>query len=145
MKRSCLSAFTQLLLALFVLLDATRAQETASQNINSEQFEYANSARHRRSEQLEPDAGAWKTWVISSGRDYRVPPPPGRRQTQAELREWADLTRHHNAATQQEIAFWDAGAPHYRGIDLITQRLFAGTATTALSALRLHLRGAGDV
>ena len=27
-------------------------------------------------EQIEPNAGSWQTWVISSGRDFRVPPPP---------------------------------------------------------------------
>lgn len=26
---------------------------------------------------VEPNAGTWKTWVISSGKDFRVPPPPG--------------------------------------------------------------------
>src|SRR5436305_1292397 len=26
--------------------------------------------------QVEPEAGTWKTWIISSARDYRVPPPP---------------------------------------------------------------------
>jgi hypothetical protein len=31
--------------------------------------------------QVEPHAGQWKTWVISSGRDYRVPPPPSPWQT----------------------------------------------------------------
>ena len=35
---------------------------------------------------IEPNAGNWRTWVISSGRDYRVPPPPGSAETQAELR-----------------------------------------------------------
>ena len=31
---------------------------------------YAQNAR------IEPSAGQWKTWVISSGKDFRVPPPP---------------------------------------------------------------------
>ena len=26
--------------------------------------------------QTEPDAGNWKTWFITSGKDYRLPPPP---------------------------------------------------------------------
>ena len=29
--------------------------------------------------QIEPHAGNWRTWVISSGKDYRVAPPPGAR------------------------------------------------------------------
>ena len=36
-----------------------------------------NSIAHPEA-QIEPNAGKWRTWVISSGRDYRVPPPPGR-------------------------------------------------------------------
>ena len=26
--------------------------------------------------QTEPNAGKWKTWFISSGKDYRLKPPP---------------------------------------------------------------------
>src|SRR5688572_16683178 len=26
--------------------------------------------------QVEPGAGNWRTWIISSGREFRVPPPP---------------------------------------------------------------------
>ena len=28
--------------------------------------------------QVEPKAGTWKTWVLASGSDLRLPPPPGR-------------------------------------------------------------------
>ena len=37
--------------------------------------------------QIEPNAGTWKTWIISSGKDYRVPPPPGDAATKEEL-DW---------------------------------------------------------
>ncbi len=80
--------------------------------------------------QIEPKAGKWRTWVISSGKDYRVPPPPGRKETRAELKSLADLIKHNNAETHQQIAFWDAGAPAYRWIDLINTRILAGTPTT---------------
>ena len=80
--------------------------------------------------QVEPDAGNWRTWVISSGRDYRVPPPPNPAETQAELRALADLIGQNDEQARQQIAFWDAGAPPYRWIDLINARLLAGTPTT---------------
>src|SRR5918912_1453685 len=64
--------------------------------------------------QVEPNAGNWRTWVISSGRDYRVPPPPNPAETQAELRSLADLIGKNDAQAQQQIAFWDAGTPAYR-------------------------------
>jgi hypothetical protein len=80
--------------------------------------------------QVEPTAGQWKTWVISSGKDYRVPPPPSPSETQAELRALADLISHNDQTTAAHIAYWDAGAPAYRWIDLISNRLLAGTPTT---------------
>jgi membrane-associated phospholipid phosphatase len=83
--------------------------------------------------QIEPSAGQWRTWVISSGEDYRVPPPPSHAQTRAELRRLKDLIRHNDDASRRKITFWDAGAPAYRWIDLISARLLAGTPTTAYS------------
>ncbi len=81
--------------------------------------------------QIEPYAGRWRTWVIPSGEDFRVPPPPSQARTRAELRRLEDLTRHPDDATRRKIAFWDAGAPSYRWIDLISTRLLAGTPTSA--------------
>ena len=51
--------------------------------------------------QIEPNAGNWRTWVISSGRDYRVPPPPGQKETKAELRLLAELMSHNDPQVQQ--------------------------------------------
>ena len=64
---------------------------------------------------IEPNAGKWRTWVISSGKDYRVPPPPGRSETRAELRLLADLISGNDEQIQQQIAFWDAGPRHIAG------------------------------
>ena len=65
---------------------------------------------------IEPNAGNWKTWIISSGKDYRVPPPPPPAQTQAELRALSDLINLNDAQVEQQIKYWDAGAPAYRWI-----------------------------
>ena len=73
----------------------------------------------------------WRTWVISSGKDYRAPAPPGFTDTEAELNTLAGLVSHNDDQARQRIEFWDAGAPAYRWIDLINARLLAGTATTA--------------
>jgi membrane-associated phospholipid phosphatase len=78
---------------------------------------------------IEPNAGLWRTWVISSGTDYRVPPPPGSAETHAELRALATLISHNDAQAQQQIAFWDAGSPAYRWIDLLNARTLAGIPT----------------
>jgi len=82
--------------------------------------------------QIEPTAGTWRTWVISSGKDHRVPPPPGPRETRAELRLLADLIGQIDERARQQITFWDAGAPAYRWIDLINARIFAATPTTPI-------------
>jgi len=86
--------------------------------------------RAEKSHQIEPDAGKWKTWVISSAKDYRVSPPPGSAETRAELRTLTELIRRNNEEVDQQIAFWDAGAPAYRWIDMINERLLAGIPTT---------------
>ena len=78
---------------------------------------------------VEPNAGQWRTWVISAGKDYRAAPPPSASETQAELRTLADLVAGNDAADAARIANWDAGAPQYRWIDLISNRLLAGTPT----------------
>ncbi len=67
------------------------------------------------------------------GLDYRVPPPPPPQDTQAELRSLADLISLNDEQAAAQIAYWDAGAPQYRWIDLISNRLLAGTVTTAFS------------
>src|SRR4051812_34192568 len=74
---------------------------------------------------IEPGAGSWLPWVIHSAADFRAPRPPDPAATQAELRVLEDLLRHPEAGTQDKIAFWDAGAPSYRWIDLISQRLLS--------------------
>jgi membrane-associated phospholipid phosphatase len=76
--------------------------------------------------QVEPGAGQWRTWVISSGEDYRVPRPPGRARTRAELRQLEDLTKHNDEETIQKIRFWDAGDPAYRWMRLISSRALGG-------------------
>jgi membrane-associated phospholipid phosphatase len=82
---------------------------------------------------VEPNAGSWKPWVIASGKDYRVPAPPGAADTRHELKALADLIEHNTAATAKQIAFWDAGAPSYRWMDLLTQRSIAGLPMTTFS------------
>jgi len=83
-----------------------------------------------RAGQIEPEAGSWRTWIISSGKDYRVPPPPRPAQARAELRVLNELVSQNDDQTRQRIAYWDAGSPAYRWLDLINSRVLAGTPTT---------------
>jgi membrane-associated phospholipid phosphatase len=72
--------------------------------------------------QIEPLAGTWKTWVISSGKDYRVPPPPDAATTKSEL-EWVrGQIAKIDTQVAEQIAFWDAGSPGYRWLDILAAR-----------------------
>ncbi|HEX6847748.1 MAG TPA: phosphatase PAP2 family protein [Chitinophagaceae bacterium] len=61
--------------------------------------------------QVEPSAGNWKTWFISSGKDYRLPAPSSYKN---EIKEVIELQKNIDQATKQQIIFWNAGAPGYR-------------------------------
>lgn len=79
---------------------------------------------------IEPDAGSWRTWVISSGKDYLVPPPPDMADSLAEVASLAYLMQNNNAQSRLQIAFWNAGSPAYRWIDLLNGRTLAGAPVT---------------
>ena len=52
--------------------------------------------------QIEPNAGSWKTWVISSGHDFRAPPPPNDAAT--EIAELKALAGQRDAKAEDLIA-----------------------------------------
>src|SRR6187200_2841399 len=60
--------------------------------------------------QVEPEAGSWKTWFITSGKDYRLPAPSSYKN---EIAEVLDKQKKSDATTKQQINFWNAGAPGY--------------------------------
>src|SRR4030081_2921373 len=66
---------------------------------------------------IEPGAGAWKTWVISSGSAIRVPPPPSQAATAAEIRQLVALAAARDPNALDSIRFWDAGSPTYRWVE----------------------------
>ncbi len=76
-----------------------------------------------QSDLIEPDAGTWKTWVISSGKDFRVPPPPDASATAAEIAQMRNVLTRKDPEAADKIAFWDAGSPGYRWIDLVNNRI----------------------
>jgi membrane-associated phospholipid phosphatase len=79
-----------------------------------------------QSDLIEPEAGTWKTWVITSGKDLRVPPPPDASAAAAELMEMRDFIAQRDPETAGKITFWDAGSPGYRWIELVNDRVLAG-------------------
>ncbi len=61
--------------------------------------------QRRADDSVEPGAGDWRTWVISSGADYRVPPPPSPAETQAELRSLVELVGQNGEQERRQIAY----------------------------------------
>lgn len=61
--------------------------------------------------QIEPDAGKWKTWFITSGRDFRLPAPPSYKN---EISQVLSAQQHLDSASRQAILYWNTGAPGYR-------------------------------
>src|SRR5437870_366186 len=68
--------------------------------------------------QLEPTAGTWKTWFISSGKDYRLPAPSSYKNEIAQVMA-AQQTL--DASSRQQITFWNTGSPGYRWDEVIAK------------------------
>src|ERR671926_513339 len=83
---------------------------------------------------LDRDAGNWKTWLISSGKDFRVPPPPDRGATEKEAPEVSKLAAARDKAALDKIAFWDTGAPSYRWSELAVAEYMKGGANWLLAS-----------
>jgi membrane-associated phospholipid phosphatase len=91
---------------------------------------------------VEPRAGAWPTWVLKSGSEIKVAPPPNAQATATELGVLRDLASKRDAATRSSIQYWDAGSPSYRWVQLAlqqleTQRLSIPRANQALSMMNV--------
>jgi membrane-associated phospholipid phosphatase len=75
----------------------------------------------------EPRAGSWKTWVIASGEQFRVPPPPDRAATDKELDDLQRLAATRDRAALDRVAYWDTGSPSYRWSEIaVAEHLKAG-------------------
>ena len=75
--------------------------------------------------QIEPAAGTWRTWVLSSGSELRLP-QPALDQTAGEL-AWLKSYMAANksgAEAQKQMRYWTAGAPAYRWVELMLQQIY---------------------
>jgi hypothetical protein len=69
---------------------------------------------------IEPRAGAWKTWVLKSGSELRLPPPPDATATTSEIQEVRVLAGRRDAAVLERIRYWDFSSPAYRWNEMLT-------------------------
>jgi membrane-associated phospholipid phosphatase len=58
--------------------------------------------------------GSWKTWVLTSARQVKVPPPPDSAVTEKELDELVKAAAARDRVALDHIGYWDTGAPSYR-------------------------------
>src|SRR4030095_7438890 len=59
--------------------------------------------------QIEPRAGNWKTWALSSCAQFRLQPPPRGLAQEIEIRSLISRARRRDPAALAAISFWDAG------------------------------------
>jgi membrane-associated phospholipid phosphatase len=81
--------------------------------------------------QVEPTAGTWKTWLISSGRDYRLPRPADHK---SEIAQVLARQQRMDASTLEQINFWNAGGPGYRWQEMMGKIWVADTANSGMLA-----------
>jgi membrane-associated phospholipid phosphatase len=94
--------------------------------------------------QIEPNAGKWKTWVLSSGSQLRVAAPPARKATKAEIKELEVMESQRDAVALDLINFWDAGPPSYRWNEIAISEIAKGNlnnprGTRAMSLLNVAI------
>jgi membrane-associated phospholipid phosphatase len=89
--------------------------------------------------QIEPRAGQWKTWVLSSGSQFRLPPPLRGLTERSEIGELITRSNRRDVAALNDISFWDAGPPGYRWNEMAVQRLVRDNLAGPRSARILSL------
>ena len=81
--------------------------------------------------QVEPNAGTWKTWFITSGKDHRLPAPAS---TKNEIAEVLAKQKKMDAAAMQQVIYWNAGSPGYRWQEMMNKLWAVDTGRYAILA-----------
>ncbi len=97
--------------------------------------------------QQDVTADAWKTWVLSSGKEMRLPPPPDAAASASELEEVRNLLAKVDPAMREKIEQWDFWSPSHRWnemmVDLNTATPLAGSGINrAFTMLNVALHDA---
>jgi membrane-associated phospholipid phosphatase len=81
--------------------------------------------------QVEPAAGNWKTWFITSGKDHRLSPPPSYKD---EIVQVISVQQRIDAKGMHQVIFWNAGAPGYRWQEMLDKLWTVDTGRYAILA-----------
>jgi membrane-associated phospholipid phosphatase len=91
------------------------------------------------SAQIEPNAGQWKTWVLTSGSQLRLPPPARHEDSKEEIEALEQLAAQRDAAALDLIRFWDAGAPSYQWNQMLLSEISKNKVGTVRAERALAL------
>src|SRR6476469_3456125 len=86
--------------------------------------------------QMEPAAGSWRTWFITSGKAYRLAAPPS---SQKEIAEVITAQQNIDSSAWQNIKYWNCGSPGYHWQEMIGKLWMYDTSARAAGALSYML------
>ena len=89
--------------------------------------------------QVEPGAGAWRTWVVPTASDLRLTPPPSGADLATELQTVKSMLAAADDGDKAAIAYWNAGSPGYRWTQLGSQQMLAQNVAAPLFARAMAL------
>jgi PAP2 superfamily len=89
--------------------------------------------------QPDAEAGKWQTWVLSSGSQFRLPPPPDDAATRIELERLRGMIASRDPAVRDRIAWWDSAAPAYRWNQIALDESLKAGLNANLASRRLAL------
>jgi membrane-associated phospholipid phosphatase len=89
--------------------------------------------------QIEPRAGGWKTWALSSGSQFRLAAPPEGLAQEVEIKNLLARAGRRDAAALNVISFWDAGPPGYRWNEMAIDQVVKNNITGPRNARILSL------
>ena len=92
---------------------------------------FASLATLHATAQVEPGAGHWKTWFITSGKTYRLQSPPANKE---EIAQVLFAQRNLDSAGMQKIVYWNAGAPGYRWYNMVFKLWTTGISSSGALA-----------
>jgi membrane-associated phospholipid phosphatase len=91
--------------------------------------------------QVEPSAATWKTWVVPAVNQIRLTAPPNAAASAGEIQAIKSLMAEATADTRAQVAYWDAGPPGYRWMQLASQQMLAQNVAAPLFTRGMALVG----
>ena len=129
-----------LAVAILVMLNLAPIHAIRAQDISSERSPLpCRFCTRPGPARIEPQAGRWDTWILSSGAQFRLPSPPNGLAQEVEIKELITRAGRRDAAALNAISYWDSGPPGYRWNELAIDQLVRGGISGPRSARILSL------